>query len=77
MKDSVDLLNSTAEALDELVGPVGKVNVDYPVMAWLFFVARELPDTEARFPHGKWGTLQHIEAQLIELARIQAAEVRE
>ncbi len=74
MKDTVDLLPSTADALDELVGHVGTVNVDLPTMAWLFFVLREMPDSDVRFPHGKWATIQHIEAQLVELAKLRAAE---
>jgi hypothetical protein len=75
--ESVCLLTSTAEALDELVCHVGRVNVDLPSMAWLLFVCRELEDTETRFPHGKWATIQHIEARLTAAAKVQAREIGE
>jgi hypothetical protein len=71
MRDTVDLLPSTAEALDELVCPVARTNPPEPI-AWLWFVLREMPDTPERFPHGKWATLQHIESQLRECAALAA-----
>lgn len=73
--DCVELLPSTAEALDEMVCPVGRVNVDLPAMAWLVQVCRHLPDDPERFPHGKWATIQRIEGQLTELASRRAAEI--
>ncbi len=62
----VELSGVSAEALDRLdvCGHVGRINVDLPQMAWLWFVAQEIEDNEDTFPRGKWATLQHIEAQL-------------
>lgn len=70
----VNLGAMTAEALDEIVCHVGRVNVSMPDMAWLWFVAQELPDEQALFPMGKWATIQHIEAQLRHAARARALE---
>lgn len=67
--DVVTLLPSTARALDEYVCPVGTVNANLEAMAWLWFVLRETPDTEGRFPRGKWATVQAVERQLIEAAK--------
>lgn len=74
MKDSIDLLPRTASALDGVVGYVGQVNVNYESLAWLWFVGQHLPDAERHFPHGKWATLQRIEAQLRQIAEHAAAE---
>jgi hypothetical protein len=73
VKDSVELSSVTADALDALclVGYVGRVNSPEN-MAWLFFLLRELPDDEKTFPHGKWATIQHIEGQLEEIAKVYA-----
>ena len=75
--DCVRLSNDTANALNqlEICGYVGRVNSDEPAMAWLFFVARELPDTDQIFPRGKWATIQHIEGQLIKMAQLRAEQV--
>lgn len=73
--DTVELLPRTAEALNDLVCYVGRVNVSMENMAWLALVARELPDTERFFPHGKWATIQHIEAQLQRAAKCTVASL--
>lgn len=75
MKDSINLSSRTADALDALclVGDVGCVNAPEK-MAWLFFLLRELPDDEKTFPRGKWATIQHIEGQLIEVAKTYTVE---
>ena len=70
--DSVSFLPSTAHALDGLVCPVFTTNADLPSMAWLLLVLRELPDDAARFPHGKWATIQRLEGQLTEAAAYEA-----
>ena len=76
--DTVELLPSTAEALDELVcGHVGRVNVDLQQMSWIARVLRVLEDREEWFPHGKWATIQNIERQLDEAAAARAAEIAE
>lgn len=70
-KDSVNLSQETADALDALgfVGYVGVCNVDLPTMAWLTFVLKEVKDEARTFPRGKWATIQHIEEQLTEAAK--------
>lgn len=73
--DTVELLRSTASALDGLVCYVGTQNVSMENMAWLWFVCRELPDSEELFPHGKWATVQHIEGQLVLAAQTKAAQL--
>jgi len=74
MDDCVELSGAAADALDELVCPVGRVN-DPPKMAWLAKVLCYLPDDEHHFPRGKWATIQHIEAQLDACARAVALEI--
>jgi len=75
--DCVELLPSTAEALNslEIIGHVGRVNVDEQAMAWLTFVLKELPDEARYFPHGKWATIQHIEGTLQRMAAQRAKEI--
>lgn len=73
--DSVQLLSSTATALDSLgLCDIGRVNSVEP-MAWLILVLRHLPDDESIFPHGKWATIQSIEQQLDAAARQVATQV--
>lgn len=76
-RDSVTLLPTTAEALEALnvVGYVGRVNVDLQAMAWLVLVLKEVADHPRVFPHGKWATIQSIEAQLAEAAKRVAGQV--
>lgn len=75
----VHLSARAADALDsiDIVGDVGRVNLDMPRMAWLWFILRELPDSERLFPHGKWATIQSIESQLCPAARARAEEVQQ
>ena len=73
--DTIELLPRTAEALNELVCYVGTQNVSMENMAWLWFVAKHLPDSERYFPHGKWATIQEIKAQLVIAAQHAAANV--
>jgi hypothetical protein len=73
----VKLLQETADALSQLdvVAHVGRINCDLPQMAWLVLVLRHLPDSEATFPHGKWATIQSIEAQLDDAARVEGIRI--
>ena len=71
-EDCVELLPRSADALDGLVCHVGRINVSMENMAWLALVARELPDEEVLFPHGKWATIQNIERQLLKAAKATA-----
>ena len=74
-KDTVDLLGHTAEALS-LLGLGDVVRVNSPEhMAWVARVLRHVPDSETAFPSGKWATIQHIEAQVDECAKVRAAEI--
>jgi len=75
--DSVELSPATADALDALdvTAGVGRINVNLPEMAWLVLVLKELPDSERTFPRGKWATIQHIEGQLREAAKLRADDV--
>jgi len=77
--DCVELSQDTADALDALciTAQVSKMNGNLPEMAWLVLVLRELPDSAARFPRGKWATIQYIEGQLQEAAKLRAAEINE
>lgn len=71
--DVVELLPSTAEALQALdLGPIGRVNSP-ELMAWIVQVLRHVPDSEKVFPHGKWTTIQHIESQVAECAKARAS----
>lgn len=74
-RDTVELLPRTAEALNGLVCHVGRVNVSMESMAWLALFARNLPDTERYFPHGKWATIQHLQNQLERAATATAKEL--
>lgn len=72
MNDTITLLASTVVFLDTLgLGDFSKVETPER-MAWVVLVLRALPDAPGRFPHGKWGTIQAIETQLIECAATEA-----
>lgn len=76
-KNSVDLLPATAAALDALniVGVVSERNVDMQAMAWLAKVLRYVDDDPKIFPHGKWATIQRIEGQVEEAAKLVAGRI--
>jgi len=40
-------------------------------LAWLIALLKECYDTPELFPHGKWATIQHMEALLSEAARAE------
>ena len=40
-------------------------------LAWLIALLKECWDIPELFPHGKWATIQHMEALLIEAARAE------
>ncbi len=73
--NTVELLPSTAEALDGVVCHVGRVNASLGDMAWLALVCRDLPNTEEYFPRGKWATIQRLDEQLHVAAKAAVAEI--
>ena len=70
--DTVNVLPGTAEALS-LLG-LGDFQIVETVerMAWVVRVLRHVDDDPKVFPHGKWATIQSIEAQVDEAAQAQA-----
>lgn len=79
MMSEISLSPMTADALDALsiIERVGTINVNLAEMAWLWFVLRELEDSDSRFPRGKWATIQHIQDQLERAARDVAEGMEE
>lgn len=72
--DTIELSRATADAIGTALG-VDMSRAEMPErMAWIVAVLRELPDTPETFPHGKWGTIQSIEAQVQEAAAARAAQ---
>ncbi len=76
-RDEVHILPKSADAFDslEIVGDVGRVNVDLSKIAWLVLILTYLPDEADIFPHGKWATIQHLQSQLDFSASARSAEV--
>jgi hypothetical protein len=45
--------------------------------AWILLLLKESQDQPDWFPKGKWATLQHLEAKLIEEARDEVRSLKE
>lgn len=69
MKDTIDISQRTADALTCLgIWDIYTVN-EPEIMAAMYFILKNAPDDPRLFPHGKWATIQNIEAQLVEWAK--------